>query len=374
MVCSEVAVFPQSSVAVHVRTKEPVFPQPSDVGPSLWEIVTLPHVSLPVAEPVTDGSIEPETHSTCVSGTSVIVGLVVSTMFMVCSEVFVSPQAFVAVQVRTNEPVFPQPSDIGPSECEIVTSPQVSLPVAEPVAAGSVEPVHSTVASGTSVIVGGVVSTIVIVCSDVFIRPHEFVAFHVRTNEPVLPQPSDIGPSVWLIVTLPQESLPVAEPVPDGSVEPLHSTVASGTSEIVGGVVSTIVIVCTHEDVLEQPSVAVQVRVITPVPPQPGANESVNPTVGVLQLSVAVADPVAAGRVLAPHSRFTLGGHEITGAVVSTTLTVLLQVIVVPVVHPPQVTVSVIVYEPLHTAPAITLTDAPLLGPSIVPFPVIDQL
>jgi hypothetical protein len=146
------------------------------------------------------------------------------------------------------------------------------------------------------------------------------------------------------MVTLPQMSLPVAEPVTDGSVEPVkHSTVASGTSSIVGGVVSTTVIVCTQLEALPQASVAVQVRIITLDAPHPGVTASVKPTPRVLQLSVAVAVPVAAGRVLPPHSTIAFRGHVITGAVVSTTLTVLLQVIVVPPVHPLQVIVSVIV-------------------------------
>jgi hypothetical protein len=69
----------------------------------------------------------------------------------------------------------------------MVTSPQVSLPVAAPVAEGSVEAVHSTVTSGTSLMVGGVVSTTVMVCSLVAMLPQASVAFQVRTKEPVLP-------------------------------------------------------------------------------------------------------------------------------------------------------------------------------------------
>jgi hypothetical protein len=68
------------------------------------------------------------------SGTSLIVGAVVSTMEMVCVEWAVLPHASVAVHVRTNDPVLPHRPLIGPSLCVIVTVPQVSLPVAVPVA------------------------------------------------------------------------------------------------------------------------------------------------------------------------------------------------------------------------------------------------
>jgi hypothetical protein len=45
----------------------------------------------------------------------------------------------------------------------MVTLLQVSLAVGSPVTLGAVEPVHSTRASGTSLIVGAVVSTMVMV-------------------------------------------------------------------------------------------------------------------------------------------------------------------------------------------------------------------
>jgi len=54
--------------------------------------------------------------------------------------------------------------------------------------------------------------------------------------------------------------------------------------------------------------------------PQSGATASAKVTVGVPQLSVAVAEPVAVGEVLAPHSTVTLVGHVITGGVMSRTV------------------------------------------------------
>src|SRR5437867_10668163 len=98
-------------------------------------------------------------------------------------------------------------------------------------------------ASGTSLIVGAVLSTMVMVCVDWAVLPHASVAVHVRTNEPVLPHWSFIGPSLCVIETVPQVSLALAVPVALASVEPVHSTMASGTSLIVGAVVSTMVMV-----------------------------------------------------------------------------------------------------------------------------------
>src|SRR6185503_135242 len=149
----------------------------------------------------------------------------------------------------------------------MVTLPQVSLAVGLPVALGSVEPVHSTVASGTSLIVGAVVSTMVMVWVDRAVLPQTSVAVQVRTNEPVLPHWSLIAPSLCVIVTVPQVSLPVAVPVALGAVEPVHSTVASGTSLIVGAVVSTMVMVWVDRAVLPQTSVAVHVLTNEPVLP-----------------------------------------------------------------------------------------------------------
>src|SRR5438552_19099061 len=90
---------------------------------------------------------------------------------------------------------------------------------------------------------------------------------------PVLPQ-SGAKASVWLIVTAPHVSLPVAWPVPAGLVSPVHSTVLSeGTVRL--GLVEFSRATCRVPRVaLLQASVAVQVRVMTPLLPQPGAKAS----------------------------------------------------------------------------------------------------
>src|SRR2546427_12205315 len=80
---------------------------------------------------------------------------------------------------------------------------------------------------GASVIDGLVVSTTVMVWTQVAKLPQSSVAFQVRVMTPVLPQPG-AKVSVWLMATLPQASVPVAEPGAAGVVEPVHSPVGLG--------------------------------------------------------------------------------------------------------------------------------------------------
>ena len=72
------------------------------------------------------------------------------------------PQASVDFQWRVIVRVLPQAAT-AVSVSVIAALPHVSLPVAVPVPAGLVSPVHSTVALGGTVRLGRVVSTTVIV-------------------------------------------------------------------------------------------------------------------------------------------------------------------------------------------------------------------
>src|SRR5438874_7894475 len=91
---------------------------------------------------------------------------------------------------------------------------------------------------------------------------------------PVLPQPAAPARRSS-VLTAPQVSLPVAWPVPAGLVSPEHSTVLSDGTVRLGLVVSTTVIFWAALAAVLPPSVSVQVRVTTPVLPQPGAKASV---------------------------------------------------------------------------------------------------
>jgi hypothetical protein len=76
----------------------------------------------------------------------------------------VLPQASVAVQVRVRVPVPAHPVSAPASECERVGgAPELSVAIAWPVAAGSVEWPHGTVAFSGRVRTGGVKSTSTVV-------------------------------------------------------------------------------------------------------------------------------------------------------------------------------------------------------------------
>src|SRR5438552_12648069 len=115
-------------------------------------------------------------------------GAVVSTIVMVWAQVEKLPQSSVAVHVRVMTPVFPQPGAKA-SVWLMATLPQASLPVAVPVALGSVEAVHSTVVLAGQVIDGLVVSTTVMVCTTLVVLPESSVAVQVRETTLVPPQP-----------------------------------------------------------------------------------------------------------------------------------------------------------------------------------------
>jgi hypothetical protein len=80
--------------------------------------------------------------------------------------------------------------------------------------------------------------------------------------------------------------------------------------------------ICTTFVLFPQASVAVHLRAMVRVAPQALVTLSVKPTVALPQVSLAVADPVAAGAVLLPHSTIKLGGTETAGALVSCTVMV----------------------------------------------------
>jgi len=99
---------------------------------------------------------------------------------------------------------------------------------------------------------------------------------------------------------------------------------------IVGGVVSRTVMVCTQRLLLPQASVAVQVREIILLPPQVLVTLSLYMTVTELQVSWAVATPVALVLVSAGHSNVRFAGHVIVGGVVSRTVMVWTQLLLLP--------------------------------------------
>src|SRR5438128_5569922 len=175
------------------------------------------------------------------------------------------PAQSVAVQVRMMTLVLGQtPGTLLSLWVTTGAGSQLSVAVALPVAIGSLEVLHWTVASGGQVITGAVVSTTLMVCTQELLLPAQSVAVQVRVMTLVLRDALPILLSVCVITGAgSQLSVAVALPVAVGSLEVLHWTVASGGQVITGAVVSTTLMVCTHELLLPAQSVAVQVRVMT---------------------------------------------------------------------------------------------------------------
>src|SRR5436309_2593690 len=122
------------------------------------------------------------------------------------------------------------------------------------------------------------------------------------------------------MVTEPQPSWAAATPVTFVRVSPGHSRTRFAGSVSAGAVVSRRVMLCTQLLVFPQPSVAFQVRVMTPVLPQPGAKASVWLIVTAPQVSLPVAEPCVAGVVSPVHSTVLSEGTVRLGLVVSTTV------------------------------------------------------
>src|SRR5947208_2914493 len=111
----------------------------------------------------------------------------------------------------------------------------------------------------------------------------------------------------------------VATPVTFVRVSPGHWSTRLAGSRRAGGVVSRTVIVCTQLALLLQPSVAVQRRHTTLVPPQLLLLLSLYVIVTGPQPSCALAMPVALVLRSAPHSNTKFDGQVRVGLTVSRT-------------------------------------------------------
>src|SRR6266702_3439197 len=124
------------------------------------------------------------------------------------------------------------------------------------------------------------------------------------------------------MVTALQVSWAVATPVALVVLSAGQSSTRSGGQVMVGLVVSRTMMVCTQLALLPQASVAVQVRKMVSVAPQLLLTESLYVISTALQVSVAVAMPLALVEVSAGHSKVRFDGQVITGRVVSRTVIV----------------------------------------------------
>src|SRR5438093_406219 len=246
-----------------------------------------------------------------------MVGALVSLSVMVWVWLALLPQASVTVQVRviTLTTWLEQAPLVALSLCVTVPLLHVSVPVGAPVAAGLVSPGHSTWASaGKFTKLGALVSLSVMIWAWLALLPQASVTVQVRvmTLTTWLEQAPLVSLSLCVTLALLHVSLPVGAPVAAGLVSPGHSTVAStGKFTKLGALVSLTVMVWAWLALLPQASVTVQVRVITLttwLEQAPLLSLSLCVTVPLLQVSVPVGAPVAAGLVSPGHSTVASAG------------------------------------------------------------------
>src|SRR5436305_65673 len=193
-------------------------------------------------------------------------GVVVSTTVTIWVQVLLLRQPSVARQVRVALKVFPQSAFVMVPTMLMEFVPQVSVAVG----ASNVQALpHSAVLFVEHVIVGGTVSLKVIVCTQLAALPQPSVAVQVRRIVPLRVQlvPPKVSRKVMLVTPL-QVSVAVATPVMLVVAATVHSRVMLVGQVITGGTVSLKLIVCTQLAALPQPSIAVQVRRIVPLPVQ----------------------------------------------------------------------------------------------------------
>jgi hypothetical protein len=209
----------------------------------------------------------------------------------------------------------------------IVGTPQLSVPVAVPMAAVDVHKPASVfiVTLAGHVIVGFSLSTTVTNCVQVTKFPAPSVDVHVTVVFPI----GKLAGASFVIVGTPQLSVPVAVPMAAVDVHKPASVfiVTLAGHVIVGFSLSTTVTNCVQVTKFPAPSVDVHVTVVFPIGKLAGASFVI---VGTPQLSVPVAVPIDAVDVHCPASVLivTAPGQVIVGFSLSTTVTVNEQVTV----------------------------------------------
>src|SRR5439155_18813513 len=186
IVCRQLALLPQPSVAVHVRKIAPLPVQLVLSNASTKLILLTPlHVSVTEAVPVLSVVVA-MVHSRVRSAGQVMTGGTVSLKAMICRHVALLPQPSVAVQVRRIMPLPVQLVLSNASAKLMLTIPlHVSVAVAMPVLSVVGAMVHSSVRSAGQVMTGGAVSLKLMVCRHVALLPQPSVAVQVRRIMPL---------------------------------------------------------------------------------------------------------------------------------------------------------------------------------------------
>ncbi len=317
---------PTQSVAVHVRvTLYSCGHAPGVVTSSYVIVGESSQASTAVASPKT-GVFGHSTGDTTVG--QVITGAVVSTTSIVLLQLLELPTQSVAVHVRvTLYSCGHAPGVVISSYVIVGESSQASTAVASPKTGVFGHSTGDTTVG--QVITGAVVSTTSIVLLQLLELPTQSVAVHVRVTLYSCGHVPGVVTSSYVIVgESSQASTAVASPK-TGVFG--HSTGDTTVGQVItGAVVSTTSIVLLQLLELPTQSVAVHVRVtLYSCGHVPGVVTSSYVIVGESsQASTAVASPKTG--VFGHSTGETTVGHVITGAVVSTTSIVLLQLLELP--------------------------------------------
>jgi hypothetical protein len=184
MICRQVLLFPQSSVALQVRLIVYSCGQFPAMVTSVDVIVGVAsQLSVAVAVPLLPPGAVLAVHSMVIlGGQNVITGGVLSSTKMVWRHVLELPQSSVARQVLLI--VYScghAPATVTSVDVIVGVASQLSVAVAVPFAPpGAVLAVHWIVRFGGHVITGGVLSSTKMVCRHVLELPQSSVAIHVR--------------------------------------------------------------------------------------------------------------------------------------------------------------------------------------------------
>jgi hypothetical protein len=334
IVCTQVPVFPQSSVADHVRVIVDSWGQAPPVVTSVNAIVGIPsQLSVAVALPVLAGAVLALQAMVMLAG-QVITGAWLSSINIVWAHVLLLPQSSVALQVRVMVYSWGQdPLIVLSVKLTKGAASQLSVAVAVPVLAGKMLDPHCMVILAGHVIAGATLSSTTIDCTHVLEFPQPSVARQVRVMVISCGHPPPVTTSVKVRSgDASQLSDAVGFPVLAGNVLAVHWIVILAGQEITGATLSSVRMICTQVDEFPQSSVARHVLVmITSWGHAPPEVASVNSIAGRLsQLSVAVAVPVFAGNVLAVQAMVTLAGQLIAGGTLSSTTIVCTQELLFP--------------------------------------------
>src|SRR6187551_3407320 len=347
----QVAVLPQSSVAVHVRVVLYVPTHEPGVVASTNVMVTVAsHASVAVGG-VNTGKAGQSTGDVC--ATQVIVGAVISCTTIVPVQVAVLPQSSVAVQVRVVLYVpTHEPGVVASTNVMVTVASQASVAVGG-VSTGKAE--QSTgVVCATQVIVGAVISCTTIVPVQVAVLPQSSVAVHVRVVLYVPTHEPGVVASTKVMVTVASQASVAVGAVKTGKAGQSTGDVCA-THVIVGGVISCTTMVPLQVAVLPQSSVAVQVRVVLYVPAQePGVVASTKVIVTVASHASVAVGGVNTGKA-GQSTGVVCATQVIVGAVISCTTIVPVHVAVFPqssvAVH-----VRVVLYVPTHDPGVVAST------------------